>query len=166
MGLLAGKTLATAVAPGDTSLRITPPLALGDNPAGQPIQIGTELMMVTGGKRGLVGLARAADSAHTQGSAITELNPFVATAPQEGGAALTVDNGTDPPAPIATIDAPGAVIDGDVATFPSRFYAQTTDPGAVGAGAVWKDTTLSGSSTKWWERNAANDGWDAFAVRR
>ena len=83
-----------------------------------------------------------------------------------GGGSLTVDNQSDPPAEVTSLVAVGATISGDEATLGGRFYAQDTDPGAVGAGAVWKDTTLSGSSTKWWERNADNDGWDAAAVRR
>jgi hypothetical protein len=37
------------------------------------------------------------------------------------------------------------------------FYAQDTDPGAVGAGSVWKDT----GTFKWWARNVTNDGWEA-----
>lgn len=42
----------------------------------------------------------------------------------------------------------------------SSFYAQGTDPGAVGAGSVWKNTTTE----LWYERNDANTGWDAYAL--
>ena len=47
------------------------------------------------------------------------------------------------------------------------FIASATDPGAIGAGSVWKDTSLGiSSSTIWRERNISNTGWDAFAGPR
>ena len=47
------------------------------------------------------------------------------------------------------------------------FYAQATDPGAVGEGAIWKDTSLGvSSSTIWRERNIGNTAWEARAATR
>ena len=117
MGLLAGKTLAEAVSAGDRHITVTPPLALGDNPAGQPIQIDDELMRVAGGKRSRLLLSRPADSAHTAATALTELNPYVAS--EGGGGAIAVDNTVDPPAEVTTLIAPGAVISGDEADLSS-----------------------------------------------
>lgn len=42
------------------------------------------------------------------------------------------------------------------------FYAQDADPGAVGAGSVWKDTTAT--PYIWHERTFLNDGWDQTAI--
>lgn len=51
--------------------------------------------------------------------------------------------------------------DGYVHFFPA--YQQSSDPGAVGAGATWTDT--SGGTGNWVtkKRNAANDGWETIA---
>lgn len=78
-----------------------------------------------------------------------------------GGGSLTLDNTVDAPAEVTRIVATGATIDGDEATLRGKdFYAQDTDPGAVGYGSVWKDT---GPATHlWYTRNIANDGWEPY----
>lgn len=42
-------------------------------------------------------------------------------------------------------------------------YVQSSDPGAVGAGKLWIDTTYSPATTK--KRNSGDSGWDTLVVR-
>ena len=53
-------------------------------------------------------------ASHSDGTTITPLIPPAGA----GGGGLTVDNGTDPPAEVTTLIAPGAVIDGSEAMLP------------------------------------------------
>lgn len=80
------------------------------------------------------------------------------------GGGLSADNTVDPPEDVTSLVSAGAVIGSGVVTLRGKdFYAQDTDPGAVGTGSVWKDTSAS-FPYNWWERNSTDDGWDAIAT--
>lgn len=83
------------------------------------------------------------------------------------GGSLSVTDGVNPPEDVTAIVAPGAVIGAGTATLATGVYAQITDPGAVGAGSVWKDLQAGqGTAAVWRERNSANDGWDQIITIR
>lgn len=66
------------------------------------------------------------------------------------------------PDPVGATDGqvPTVATDAYVLTAPAKgFYAQDTDPGAVGAGSVWKQTGVN--PELFWRRNDADDAWIA-----
>lgn len=53
----------------------------------------------------------------------------------------------------------GAIPQQAFVTVTKDFYAQDDDPGAVGAGSVWKQTSLGDPGGLWYTRNEDDDGW-------
>lgn len=99
--------------------------------------------------RGIAGTTKAT---HLSGATLTQYYPDAASS---GGSNVPDPTGA-PDGQVPTTDT-GVY---SLTTLPKDFYAQDDDPGAVGSGSVWKDTTdPDPAAALWWTRNAANDGW-------
>jgi hypothetical protein len=111
------------------------------------------------------GVSTTAPASHTSGATVT---PLLLGA--GGGGGVTVTDGTTTVTGATTLSLPpGTVVDegSGEAFHTGGFIASVTDPGAVGEGVVWKDISLGhGLNAKWWERNTANTGWDAYFIPR
>lgn len=111
-------------------------------------------------RRGVGGTTAAS---HNNGTALTAVYGLGGGG---GGGAITVDNQDDPPAEVTTIVASGAVITGDEADIGpiARVFYSETDPGAVGAGAIWIRNDDAAALQATFVRNEANTAWLTTAL--
>jgi hypothetical protein len=81
------------------------------------------------------------------------------TAP--GKVQIRTDDSTGDMGQVLTADGSGNATWEDGGAGATNVYVQSSDPGAVGAGKLWIDTTTPGTTDLHvWKRNAADDGWE------
>ena len=120
----------------------------GTPPApGTFITIDDEAMKVNGAARGADGrsftrdylsvdrgVAGTTKATHSNGATLT---PYYPDAPGGGSGGVTVDNGSDPPAAVTRLVAPGADVSMPGTATLTQIVISTQDPGAIGAGNIW-----------------------------